>query len=74
MPSKEISWSKNIIFEECKSLLYFVKLGMILQSENCPSVIWKLKGGGNCKEMGSDLQNQIIFLSKQLWEGICLNY
>ena len=64
--SKEVNWSKNIILEECKSLLYFVKLEMILQSENYPSKIWKLKKKGNCKKMGSDLQDHIIFSSKQL--------
>ena len=66
VPSKEVSWSKNIILEKRKSLLYLVKLEMILQSENHPPVIWKLKEGGNCKVIGSDLQDQIIFSSKQL--------
>ena len=73
VPLKEVSWSKNIILKKRKSLLYFVKLGMILQSENNPPVIWKFREGGNCKEIGSDLQDQIIFSSKQVWEGIGLD-
>ncbi len=62
------------MLEEHRSLLYFIKLGMILQNGNCPLVIWKLKEKGNYNEMGSNLQDQIIFSSKQLWEGICLDY
>ena len=46
---------------------------MILQNGNYSPIIWKLKEEGNCKEMGIDLHVQIIFSSKQLWEGICLN-
>jgi len=46
---------------------------MILQSENSPPVIWKFREGGNCKKMGSDLQDQIIFSSKQVWKGIHLD-
>ncbi len=54
-------------------MLCLVKLGMMLQSENCPPIMWKLKGEENYKEIGSDLQDQIIVSSKQLWEEICLD-
>jgi len=73
VPLKKVSWSKNIILEEHKSLLYFVKLGIILQSGNNPPVIWKFRKGENYKKMKSDLQDQIIFSNKQLWEGIRLD-
>ncbi len=73
VPSKEVIWSKNIMWYCRKRWLYLVKWGIILHRGSKPPLIWNCRGGGNCKSIGSDLHNQMIDSNKQSEWGMCLN-
>ena len=74
VPSKEVIWSRNIMWYYYKRWLCLVKWGIILHRGSKPPLMWNCRQGGNCKSIGSNLLDQMIDFNKQSERRMCLDY